>query len=511
MSSFLGKFLSLVRKNVWVLAAFFIPLMIRCIPEVLSWPYPLGLDTLTVVNYIQSGQVLLSGPLVFVHTQLFYSLATLVYWLIGDPIVVLKLFGPLLMGLVSVMMYLYARRGLGWGGFKSFLVALFVGIYFVSLRNSWDLYGQSFALVFLLAALVVLKSSSSSRRYPVAFVFMVLTVLSHQLVSVILFFVLGLEAIRFLIVKLRREFALSFVFLGLAGALFLFRIYSPQAGTVIIPSANVVSEPSVAFSLHIAGLLVYCYVLILPLVAVGLASLKDWVLRFWVVWCLGVPLVIMFFPDAPVYYWNRWVYLLVYPLLFFAVEGLDKLWRFWSSHKVKIRRLVPKVVAVTYVVFLLALSGFYLAASPENQISFFAKDNAYLAFIPSSMLQNTLPISDNPSLVGCFEWINNNSANDSVVVAHYALYDLATIYVHDRLVVPVRQDPSMWVHLENEAALVDGMVGASRDALENGHSAVYTVWWISGAGWYKISALPSDFKEVYRSGEMAVYLFDSRV
>ena len=120
------------------------------------------------------------------------------------------------------------------------------------------------------------------------------------------------------------------------------------------------------------SLLVYCFVLILPLVAIGVVGLKDWFLRFWVVWCLGAVIALMIVPTLPLYFWNRWVYLLVYPLLFFAVEGLDGLWRFWSGHRSKIKRYLPKVVAVVYVGFLLGLSGFYLAASPEHQISFFS-------------------------------------------------------------------------------------------------------------------------------------------
>ena len=115
-------------------------------------------------------------------------------------------------------------------------MSLFVGIYFVSLRNSWDLYAQSFALVFLFATLLVLRWSKSSWRYPLAFVFMVLTVMSHQLVSVIMFFILGLEVIRFLVNKDRRAFVFSFVPLVFAGALFLFKTYSLSLGTIVIPA-----------------------------------------------------------------------------------------------------------------------------------------------------------------------------------------------------------------------------------------------------------------------------------
>ena len=200
-----NKILCALRQNVWFLAAFFIPLAIRSIPEILSWPYPLGLDTLRYIPVVESGRVL-SDALVFFKTHLFYSFATLAYWLAGDGVFVIKVFGPVLMGLVAVMMYLYARRGLGWGGFKSFLVALLVATYFVSLRNSWDLYAQSFALIFLLATLIILKSSNSNRRFVFAFVFMLLTVLGHQLVAVILFVILGLEALRVLAKKSYKDF-----------------------------------------------------------------------------------------------------------------------------------------------------------------------------------------------------------------------------------------------------------------------------------------------------------------
>ncbi len=509
MNSALGKLASRLKRHVWFLAAFFIPLSIRSIPEILSWPYPLGLDTLNMVSTIESGRILLSGPLTIIRSQLFYSFETLTYWLIGNITTVIKIFGPLLMGCVALMMYLYARHGLGWSGFKSFLVALLVGTYFVALRNSWDLYSQSFALIFLLATLVVLKAYHSKWRYPLAFTLMILTVFSHQLVSVILIFVLGLEAIRLLIKENRREGLYLLISLFLAGSFFLFRTYSQQTNTIAIPVANVGSEPSLSFVLFVGGLIVYCYALILPLVAIGFRGLKDWILKYWIVWCVIAPLLLAVFPSLPLYYWNRWVNLLVYPLLFFAVAGLDKLWHFQSMRKKKLKRLIPKAVALSYVVLLLALSGFYLAASPENQIPLFSSANPYLSFIPSSMLQNTLPISDNPALVNCFNWVNTHSSNDSAVVIHYALYNLANIYVHGPVVIQVKTDAPMWVFLNNETVLVDGMVGVSRQALVAGNSSVYTVWWINGEGWYQVSTLPPEFTQVYQYGQMAVYKFNS--
>jgi hypothetical protein len=495
-----------LKRHLWLLAAFFIPLAIRSIPEILSWPYPLGLDTIRYIPTIESAQVLSSASS-FIQNQLFYSVATLAYWIVGDGILVIKVFGPLLMGAIAVMMYLFARRNLGWSGFKSFLPSLLVATYFVSLRNSWDLYAQSLALVFLFATLIALKPPTTTRRYLLAFVFMLLTVLGHQLVSVILFFVLGLEALRYLYKRSYRYFGFYFVSLSSAFALFLFRLYSPRVGSIIIPSIAIVSEPSASFVLTMAGLLLYCYGLLLPFIAVGLVRLKSWALRFWVVWCFGAVVALMVFPSLPLYYWNRWVYLLVYPLLFFAVEGLDGIWRLWANHRNKMKRYLPKAVAVVYVGLLLGLSGFYLAANPGSQISFFSGDNPYLSFIPSSMQQNTLPISDNPSLISCFNWVNDNAVNGSVLVEHYALYDLARIYVNTSI-VNVNHPSLMSVHLADENVLEDSLVAASRKAFDEGSSVVYTVWWTDGNGWYKIPSLSLCFKEVFRADNLAVYSFE---
>jgi hypothetical protein len=499
------RFTASLKRYLWLLAAFFIPLAIRSIPEIISWPYPLGLDTLRYIPVIESGRAL-SDLASFFHNQLFYSLGTLAYWITGDAIFVIKVLGPVLMGCVALMMYLYARCGLGWGNFKSFLVSLLVGVYFVSLRNSWDLYAQSLGLIFLFATLIILKSSSSYRRFGYAFIFMVLTVLSHQLIAVILFFILGLEAFRFLFKKSYGEFTYLFLSLGVVGGLFILRLYSFSTGSIVVPTASAVSEPSLSFGLTFGGLLLYAYGLLLPFVAACLVWLKDWFMRFWVIWCFGAPLLLIVFPSLPLYYWPRWFYLLVYPLLFFAVEGLTRLYNLWYSHKNKIKRLLPKAAAATYVIMLLVLCSYYVSQRPENQINFFSTDNPYLTYIPSSMLQNTLSITSNPSLVNCFNWINDNSADDSVLVIHYALYDLARIYA-DGKIVHVNHSPSIYVHLQNETALTDDLVAASIAAQANGNSTVYTVWWINGKGWYQVPSLPSEFLEVYRIDDMAVYIF----
>ena len=498
----------LLRKNAYILASFFLPLVIRSIPEILSWPYPLGLDTLKVIPQIQQGWIFSSGLVGFLgNTSLFFLLAGSLYELSHNVFTTIKILGPLLLAGLSFMMYLYARKGLGWSSKESLIVSILVAAYFVSLRNSWDLLRQTLGLIFLMAALVSLKSFSSPRRYYAASIFMVLTVFSHELVSVILFFMIVLEASRLIVKRLRKDSVYLLASAVFPAALFLFQLFSLQEGTLVVPANTTAAGPSINLALYMGGLLIYCYAIILPLVFLGQKVLRDRILKYWILLCAGIPLLEMLYPNAPLYFWNRWVYLLVYPLLFFAVQGIKRLWRYSSDAISKVKRSIPKVFAIAYLSLLFVLSGYYLTTSPENAFPYFSQYNPYLAYIPSSMLQNTVSLSDNPSLVDCFEWVTKNTAETSVLVTHYALYDQAVIYVHNRLTVPVLQNPSMWTHVQNEATLADEMVEAAGESSASGHK-VYTVWWISGEGWYGIRSVPSSFKEVYHSGKMAVFLYD---
>jgi hypothetical protein len=492
----------------FALAAFLIPLGARFIPEVLSWPYPIGFDTVIYIQTMQDGWSIASTGLVnFLHyTNLFYLLSSTFYGLTNNAILLMKILGPVMMGILCFLMYLYARRGLGWSNWKSLLVAILVGVYFVSLRNSWDMYRQTLGLIFLMATLISLKTPRSPRKYCAAALFMVLTVLSHELATVVLFFFLLLEGARMLHKKANHDFALLSASAVLPVALFMFQRFSLTTGAFGVPAPSVASEPSLSLALYIGGSLVYCYAFIIPFVVVGLFGLKDLFVRAWVLLGLTVVMLLMVDPNLPLYLWFRWVLLLVYPLLFLATDGIDRLWRFSQKYNQKIKRLIPKIVVLAYLISLFTLSGYFVTSSPEHAFPYFYQYNNYLSVIPSSMQQNSISIQDTASLVDCFEWVNQNVPQTSVFVVHDAFYYLTSTYIHNREVVFFKTDVSLWSNMPDGAVTANQMLRASQDAHDTGH-AVYSFWWVSGKGWYAIPSLPSAFVEVYRSGNMVVYSF----
>ena len=502
------------RNFIFSFLAFFIPVVVRCIPMFLAWPYPIGFDTIRYITMIQHRQVLSLGIIGFFKgTNLFYAVAALPYALTSNAVLVVNVLGPLLLGILCFTMYLYARKSLGWSGWKSLLVSLLVSIYFVSLRDSWDLYRQTLGIIFLVITLISLKTFRSPHRYYIASAFMVLTVLSHELAAVILFFIISLLALEFLVKKSFKDFGYLFFATILPIGLFLFGLYSPQTGAITIPSNIVASQPSFGLALYMGGLLVYCYGIIAPFIILGLLRLKDSALRYWGLFCLLIVFLEMLNPSLPLYLWYRWILILVYPLLFFTVQGVDVLWQSILRIKGKFRRLGPKIFVGVYIFLILTLSGYYLTTSPDNSFSYFSEYNSYLSSIPSSMIQNPIPIQDNPSMVNCFNWLSCNTAKDSAVIEHYALYDSTTIYLRNHSLFSITEESSYtwslsWSNSQNVTSMTQRMVQVANETLAIGSAkSVYTVWWINGQGWYGIPSLPAEFKVVFQSGNMAVTCF----
>jgi len=90
--------------------AFFAGFVIRLVPEVLSYPHPIGFDTVYYAWRIRSGVVWYNWS-EFFSSWLLYGILVPVYSFVrGDPFVVLKAAAPLLFGLNACGVYYFAKR-----------------------------------------------------------------------------------------------------------------------------------------------------------------------------------------------------------------------------------------------------------------------------------------------------------------------------------------------------------------------------------------------------------------
>jgi len=488
------------------LAAFLIALFIRAVPEILAGPYPIGLDTLRYVRAIVEGWALQLDPLAVLRsTRLFYVMATAIHGFSGvDAFFLMKLLGPLMAGVLGFLFFAFGRYVLKGSYRKSLLGSVFASVYFMSLIVSGSYYRQVLGLIFFVASLVSLNGFKFPWRYVMTCVFMVLAVLSHEIVAVLMLFVFGMYVLSHLLRHAWRESMYLVVITGVAASLFLFQLYSPSVGTISVPLGSTVYESSAGAASQVLGFICYSYVLIIPLAILGFRALKNRTLLCWVVFCLGVAVIPIFSPQVSVVFWWRWVYMLVYPLAFCAAEGVAFLMRIKTGIS-----LCRKVVKVASLVFMLSLvlvpSTFYLFTYPEEPFPYFGQYNPYLVYVPSSLLQNALSIKDNPSVVQCFTWLNENMDNDSMLVTHEVMNEFAVLYLQgDKSVKELKKREVTRVA---EEALAEEMVEVAEEAVAEGWGTVYTVWWVDGKGWYGLPQLPPEFVEIQRFGNMGIFQY----
>jgi hypothetical protein len=487
------------RDIIFPALAFFIPLAVRVIPEIVMGPYIIGFDTLGF--YVPNTLLWLHGINLwgFLATApLFYTIFMSIVGIGGSSVFVLKIISPLLLGFLGLSIFVYAKRGLGWSPPKSTFVAVLGTVYFVALRASWDQLREELGLVFFFVVLMLLMSrkDSSWKRYVVLSLAMMAVVLSHQLASVLMF-----GAIIFTVAYnlFRKDFtrSIDLIVVSLPAALYFVIVYLigvAQSGilgypTNASPLANWTGFSSYqSMLISEGGFFLYCFLPLLPLVVVGIWRFGNLQLRSW----LLLSLILLLLPLSSVSPY-RWVLLLTYPFAFYATDALSRL----KSIKWKRFKFTAHRIAILYLVLSTAILSFgFIFMTSEKPFFYFNPQqfNYYPYQIPTSMLQNTISITDCQATANVLQWFKDNANSSALLLTHTVFYGWALLTLNNNQV-------------RNYG--FDAPVQAATAAAQEGHSQIYLIWWVNGQGWYAQPTLPSSFHEVYSSGKIAIYSYAS--
>ena len=108
MIYWLEKKLDSFGYNKGILLALVLGFLVRLVPELLSYPFPVGWDTIYYASRMSSGHVFAVGS-DLVNSWLVYGiLATLTNLTQLDPFLILKIFAPLLFGGTCAGVYFVA-------------------------------------------------------------------------------------------------------------------------------------------------------------------------------------------------------------------------------------------------------------------------------------------------------------------------------------------------------------------------------------------------------------------
>jgi hypothetical protein len=91
--------------------------------------------------------------------------------------------------------------------------------------------------------------------------------------------------------------------------------------------------------------------------------------------------------------------------------------------------------------------------------------------------------------------VRNNMPIDARLLVHDVFYGWASLTLdRGQLVLYKYGDPEM----------------TAQELVENGSEyQLYLIWWVNGSGWHGQPTVSSAFREVYESGRIAVYKYDS--
>ncbi|MGB9960258.1 MAG: hypothetical protein ACPLKQ_07050 [Candidatus Bathyarchaeales archaeon] len=456
------------------------------------WPYLVGFDPLGyyipyVFTWLRNG---VNFWCLMREAPLFYLLIMPAAFMGTTPLIItLKILPPILHGLLAITIYFYANKALAWPLRKSLAVALLATLYFVALRISWDLLRNELGLIFLFTSLILLnKLNNGKKHYALASLVMAAVALTHLLVATIMLAIVATMFVQKWLTKKRKE-AFKLLILPIPATLFL--LITLYAGYIMPPNPpefNVLNPGEewltlfgfssyVDMATKMLGFLVYCYLPIIPVALMSAKSLKSLQVKTWITFSL----VATFSPLFPTLAY-RWILMLIYPISFYVIETL---WNIKSNRR-------RSTVSAILVILLTTLTIGFLVMPSEKPFPYYTVQQ-FQSYMPSSMLQNTVPLSECPNVVNCLNWLENNMPKNSVMLAHIAFYGWTIITTNLTEVIPYG-----YGNPETTA----------KNAYQQGYTHIYLVWWAEGKGWHGQFTVSSSFKEVYRSGNIAAYLYE---
>ncbi len=487
----LARLQKVIQEHRFALAAFLIPVGVRSVPEIIVGSYPVGFDTIafyapTTLDWA-SGTV---GAMKMLGTApLLYMISVPLHVVFGLNVVgIFKVMGPTLYGILIWAQFRFLWVGLGWSKRRALGGALLTSLYFVTLRISWDLDRTMLGLTFLLLALPLFHSQKSLHRKRELTLLLSLAVLSNPLTGVISLFLLGRRALSNLMARSISDF----LALTKAGApvlaLFFTIVYASltSGGNVFRSQPNVPTLEGVSLSV---GFLGYAYLPIIPLAVMGFRVVKNSELKSWSAICLGGALTGLLPFIGPIALSYRWSLALDIPLCVYATMGLlvfNGRSQLTSGSVEWFRKR-----ALPFASVLIVLSAALYLSLPASQAMFYY--SAYPSIMPSSMIQDTVPLSDMGSLEEALRWVATDAGPETALITHQAIYGWARAYLPDSVTLLNYGFSSPVLGVEMAKSL--------------GYSDVLMVWWDNGSGWHDQPYVPGFFAPMHHVGNLVVYRY----
>jgi hypothetical protein len=486
-----SRALEWLRRSRFGLAALLIPIAIRAVPEIIVGPYPVGWDTIAFYvpntldwagGKVSSLQMLGTAPLMYIISVPLYSISHI------NPVWLFKAMGPVLYGSMIFALFRYLRLGLGWSPPQALGGGLFTSLYFVTLRISWDLYRNMLGLTFILFALVFLPDVRGRRSGCLLGLSIFLAVAADQLTAVVALFLVGSRALA----ELRKGNKTQFIDLILSATPAIVLLFS-----IVYTDLNVLGVgllqpqsplPDSDVLINSVGFLGFAYLPLIPLIALGFRRVRNLEITSWGFFCVAAALMALLpFVGLNVVSY-RWTLLASIPLCVLGAAGLVRV----ESVRLRIGSLrwLQKLILPLFSITIVLSATLYICLPAQQALSYYT---AFPGLLPTSMLQDTVPLSDMGHLKTLLNWVEANTGPQTALITHQAIYGWARAYTPSEPTVNYQYS---------------GPLEGVQMARRLGYSSILMIWWVNGMGWHGQPTVPAGFVPVASAGNLVVYAYD---
>lgn len=447
-------------------------LVLRGIPELLVASYPVGYETIAWYAPIITKFHEMTLTDVFVKTfhggPLFYVFMWLVSTISGaHAFLLLKIVGPVLYGCLAAAFFLFLRRGLGLEWRMAFVASLLMVFQVAALRIAWDRFRNVLGLVFVFAALSMLRSESSKLRWPLVAGLAILTTISREYIGVVLF----VAVLGFTFVAKKDRFR-SFLSLVPAMIVFGVMVFPSKLWSSYVLTGFYSSESFLWLVQDVVFIFLACYLPLLPFVLGGFERNKmlDSLVGFLLASSFGVVLI----PRFAVPGYQRWLMLLVFPFCIYAVLGLKRFGLFGRKNFMKL----------VMVLLVFGLIGLGYSTGVFSYVGMLPNSYVAVNLVQSSIAWDRL--DDVRDVLG---WLDRNAPANSSLLAEERFYGWALIYLRrangDIQVIPYGANSLPWFALER--------------ILDDGFRWIYLIWYSDFS--------VENFRMVYSRNGVAVFRY----
>ena len=393
------------------LIVFSVALVLRLIPEILAYPYPIGYD---VINYYlpilknfddYSATISNQFPL---YISLLHTISSTMN---VDPRIVITSAVVLLYGLFSLVILSIANKLLHLDNLQSVFLSIFVIFQFSVLRTSWDLHKDLFAITLAFLCLYYIEKSQNYRKMLAVIIPLgILIVLADRMIG----FLFSISLIISSIMRRDRILGSIAIFIIIVFGFFLITNFDPISTNLQL-AGNKYKINEFYNPVNLIVLFLVMNAILLPAGVVGLLKSKSTMNIFKIPFFIS--LVASFswvvFPNTSVFLPDRWITIFSIFLSLFSGYGFVLLIEkgyFAISNK----KLNNYLVILIPFIFL----GSAFAMSPNNSyLNIYGIFHPYISqYGPLTMQSNSISLPESRSLLSAIEWINNHTQEGSVIM-----------------------------------------------------------------------------------------------